>query len=68
MTITDPPPSESPSDKQCVSFSVATKYGAWNYNNNDEDGTADLTSNNPLTRNSDTALNSDEELLNARHR
>ncbi len=35
--MTNTPPSESPSDKQCVSFSVATKYGAWNCNNNDEE-------------------------------
>jgi hypothetical protein len=60
MTMTDPPPSEYPSDKQCVSFSVATKYGAWNCNNNHEDSTADFCSNDHLPRDSDT-LSSDDE-------
>jgi hypothetical protein len=62
MTMTDPPPSESPSDKQCVSFSVAKKYGARNCNNSDEDSTADFCSNDQLPRDSDT-LSSDDELL-----
>ncbi len=48
--------------KQCVSFSVATKYGARNCNNNDKDSTADFCSNNRLPRDCDT-LSSDDKLL-----
>jgi hypothetical protein len=62
MTMTDPPPNESPSDKQSLSFSVATKYGSQNCNKNDKDSTADFCSNDQLPRDSDT-LSSDDELL-----
>ncbi len=45
-----------------MSFSVATKYGARNCNNNDKDSTADFCSNDQLPRDSDT-LSSYDELL-----
>jgi hypothetical protein len=60
MTMTNPPSSGSPSDKQCVSFSVATKYGGRNCNNNDKDSTADFCSNDQLPRDSDTLSSGDE--------
>jgi hypothetical protein len=63
MTMTDPPPSESPLDKQCVSLPVGTKYGALACNNNDEDSTADFCSNDQLLRDSDTLRSDVDELL-----
>jgi hypothetical protein len=63
MTMTDPPPTQSPSDKQGVSFSESTKCDARNCDNNDEDSTADICSNDQLPRDSDSLRSDDDELL-----
>ncbi len=39
-TMTDPPPSQSPSEKHCVSFSLATNSAAWSMNYDNRRGGA----------------------------
>ncbi len=47
-TMTDPPSSETPLDKCCVSFLVTVNTGLCTANN-DEGSTPDVSSNDPLT-------------------
>ncbi len=61
-TMTDPPPSESPSDKQCASLLVATRNGAWSYNN-DKDNIVDLSSNDWLIKDNHLSSPHDESLM-----
>ncbi len=59
--LTDPPLSETPLDKCCVSFSVTANTGSCTANN-DEGSTPDVSSNDPPMMNNDT-LSTDDALL-----
>jgi hypothetical protein len=56
--MTDPPPSETPLDKRCVSFLVTTNIGSCT-TNNDEGSTPDVSSNDPPMMNNDTLCTDD---------
>jgi hypothetical protein len=67
-TMTNPPTSQFPSEKHCVSFTLDTNSAAWTTNNdnqntiNDNDAIALLTSANPPIKNNAT-LSLDNEVL-----
>ena len=69
-TMTDPPPSQSPSEKHCVSCSLAPNSAAWTTTNNDKQNTnndndfsALLTSDDPPINNNATLCPDGEVLL-----
>jgi hypothetical protein len=68
-TMTNPPPSQFPLEKHCVSFSSATNSAAWTTNNdnqntiNNNDAIALLTSADPPINNNATLSPDDEVLL-----
>ncbi len=68
-SLTDPPPIQSPLEKHHVSCSLAPNSPTWTTNNykqntnNDNDATALITSDDPLTNNNATLSPDDEMLL-----